>query len=160
MVQSLNIPTKDPCNKKTCDDVNNAAKIRTADQNQTVIVRCAAKAVQRVALGLKDELILSIATEDQDTGTIIDKTYKMFSSECRHFTIAISLKHQLQNYLFTQNNPDLANHTSQLSSILIYLQTMANSLDDIHSRQQSKHSVRLSADEYRTMYHVLYTNSF
>ena len=36
---------------------------------------------------------------------------------------------------------------------------MANSLDDIHSRQQSSHCAILSADEYRIMYHVLYTNT-
>ena len=33
---------------------------------------------------------------------------------------------------------------------------MANSLDDTHSRQQSKHCVRLSAHGYRMMYHVQY----
>ena len=158
MVQSQNNVAR--CKKtETRDDINNAAKIRTADQNQSVVVLCAASAVQRVAVVLNDTLNLSISTEDQDTGTIIDKTYKKFSNECQYFTLAMSLKHQLQNYLFTQNNPNLTNHTSQLSSILIYLQTIANSLDDIHSRKQSSHCVRLSADEYRIMYHVLYTNT-
>ena len=163
MVQSLNIRTiKDPCNEpETRDNINNAAKNRTVYQNQTVIVYCATNAVQIFATKLiqngLSQLNLPVATV---TSIIQNTTFQNFSTECKDFTLAMSLKHQLQNYLFTQNNSDLtSDQISRLSSILIYLQTVANSLDDIHSRQQSSHCVRLSAHGYRMMYHVLYNTT-
>ena len=137
------------------DRINDAVKNRTAVQNKTAIVHCAALAVQGNAQ-LLNKLNLPTTTENPVASIILNKTFKQFSNECKDFTLAMSLKHQLQNYLFTKNNSDLTNHTSQLSSILIYLQTIANSLDDIHSRQQSSHCVRLSAHGYRMMYHVQY----
>ena len=133
-----------------------ATQSRTVDKNQTVIVHCAAKAVQANAQ-LLNKLNLPATTENPVASIILNKTFQQFSSECKDFTLAMSLKHQLQNYLFTQKNQDLtSDQISQLSSLLIYLQTMANNLDDIHSRQQSSHCVRLSAHGYRMMYHVLY----
>ena len=163
MVQSLNIRTiEDPCNKtETRDNINNAAKNRTVYQNQTVIVDCATNAVQIVATKLiqngLSQLNLPVATENPVTSSILKTTFQNVSTECKNFTLAMSLKHQLQNYLFTQNNSDLtSDQISQLSSILIYLQTVANSLDNIHSRRQTSHCVRLSAHGYRMIYHVLY----
>ena len=145
---SCMVQSSDPCN-------NSSDSILEAAQNKTVIVHCAAIAVQKIAQRLNN-LTLSIATENPVTSVILNTTFQQFSSKCKDFTLAMSLKHQLQNYLFTQNNLDVTNHTSQLSSILIYLQTIANSLDDIHSRQRSSQCVRLSAHGYRIMYHVLY----
>ena len=163
MVQSLNIRTiEDACNKaETRDNINNAAKNRTVYQNQTVIVDCTTNAVQIVATKLiqngLSQLNLPVATENPVTSSILKTTFQNVSTKCKNFTLAMSLKHQLQNYLFTQNNSDLtSDQISRLSSILIYLQTVANSLDNIHSRQQSSHCVRLSAHGYRMIYHVLY----
>ena len=148
------VQSSDPCDNSS-DSILDTAQYRTVDQNKTVIVYCAANAIQTIAQRLNN-LTLSVAAENPVTSIILNTIFQQFSSECKDFTLAMSLKHQLQNYLFTQNNSDLTNHTSQLSSILIYLQTIANSLDDIHSRQQSSHCVRLSAHGYRMMYHVLY----
>ena len=147
------VQTSDSCNH---DNINNAAQSRTAAENKTVILYCAANAVQINAQFLKD-LNLSVATKNPIASIILNKTFQQFSNECKDFILTMSLKHQLQNYLFTQNNSDLtSDQISRLSSILIYLQTVANSLDDIQFRQQSSHCVRLSAYGYRMMYHVQY----
>ena len=146
MVQSL--PTSDSCNKRR-HIINDAAKSRTAAQNKTVILYCAANAVQIIAQGLNGhptQLDLAIATENRVTEIILNTAFQQFSNECKDFTLAMSLKHQLQDSLFRQKNQDLTPHQiNRLSSILIYLQTIANSLNYIHSRQQSSHCVRLSA---------------
>ena len=157
MVQSL--PTTDSCNKRR-HIINDAAQSRTGAENKTVILYCAANAVQIIAQGLNGhptQLNLAIATENPVTEIELNTTFQQFSNECKDFTLAMSLKHQLQDSLFRQKNQYLTPHQiNQLSSILIYLQTIANSLDDIHSRQQSSHCVRLSAHGYRMMYHVQY----
>ena len=137
------------------------AQSSKADQNQTVIVGCAASTIQRIAtFELNNELNYTVATENPVTSIILNRTFKQFSNKCKDFTLAMSLKHQLQDSLFRQKNQDLTPHQiNRLSSILIYLQTMANNLDDIQFRQESKHCVRLSAHGYRMMYHVRYGNT-
>ena len=150
------VQTSDSCNR---DNINDAAQSRTAAQNKTVIVYCAAIAVQTNAQILRD-FNLSVATKNPIASIILNKTFQQFSNDCKNFTLAMSLKHQLQDSLFRQKNQDLLTSDdhqkiNRLSSILIYLQTIADSLDDIHSRQQSSHCVRLSAHGYRMMYHVL-----
>ena len=153
---SYMVQTSDSCNH---DNINNAAQSRTAAQNKTGILYCAANAVQRNAQILQD-FNLSVATNNPVASIILNKTFQQFSNKCKDFTLAMSLKHQLQNYLFTQNNSNLtSDQISRLSSILIYLQTVANSLDDIHSRQQSSNCVRLSAHGYRMMYHVKFNTT-
>ena len=160
MVQSL--PTTDVCNK-TRHLINDAAQSRTAAENKTVILYCAANAVQIIARclnGNATQLNLTIATENPVTEIVLKTTFQQFSNECKDFTLAMSLKHQLQDSLFRQKNQGLIPHQiNRLSSILIYLQTIANSLDDIHSRQQSSHCVRMSAHGYRMMYHVQYNTT-
>jgi len=46
---------------------------------------------------------------------IIDEAFEQLSYECKNFTLAMSLKHQLQNYLFKQNTQHLTDgHIKQL----------------------------------------------
>jgi len=75
-----------------------------------------------------------------------------FSEECKDFTKAMSLKHQLQDYLFNQYNLSLT--AKQVYSILVGLQTTANILDQYQFSQHNKTCPRLSAAQYKMMYHV------
>ena len=134
-----------------------AAQSCTVDRNQANKVYCAAIEVHRSALLLKElSLGVPVATENPVATIILSTTFQRFSSECKNFTLAMSLKHQLQNYLFTQNiSTPVSNQISLLSSILINLHRVANSFDDIHSKNKSSHCVRLSEHGYRLMYHVV-----
>ena len=134
-----------------------AAQSSTVDRNQTDKVYCAAIEVQSSAQLLKElSFEVPVATENPVASIILNTTFQRFSSECKNFTLAMSLKHQLQNYLFTQNTSNLmSDQISRLSSILINLHRVANSFNDIHSRNKSSHCVRLSEHGYRLMYHVV-----
>jgi len=85
---------------------------------------------------------------------IIDEAFDQFSYECKNVTLAMSLKHQLQNYLFKQNTQHLTDdHIKQLS---VYLQTIENILDQVQFSQHHTKCVQLSSTQYRMMYHVRY----
>ena len=156
------VQSSDNCDNNSVS-ILNAARSRTVVQNKTVTAYCAALSVQGNAQ-LLENLTLQVATENLVAKIILEKTFEQFSNKCKDFTLAMSLKHQLQNSLFRKKNQNLSTSDdhqkiNRLSSILIYLQTIANSLDDIHSRQQSSHCVRLSAHGYRMMYHVKNVNT-
>ena len=86
-------------------------------------------------------------------------TYDNFSTLCKNFTIAMSLKYQVQDLLFNNDTtPELTDANIQnLTKILINLQTMATALDNIHFYRNNDHSrcLTLTAAQYRIMYYVL-----
>jgi len=99
-------------------------------------------------------------TINSDTVGILNPIFQLFSNKCKDFTLAMSLKHQLQKYFFNPRAQNLKNlQISQLSLILIHLQTIANMLDDLQFRQNNSYCIRLSAHGYRMMYNALYRDN-
>ena len=70
----------------------------------------------------------------------------------------MTLKHQLQDYLFDSENTPATfaenSTTKKLSSILVYLQTMANILDDIELNNSNKTCLKLTSAQYKMMYYA------
>ena len=94
-----------------------------------------------------------------NTHMAMSVTFDNFSTLCKNFTIAMSLKYQVQDLLFNNDTtPELTTDNIQnLTKILINLQTMATALDNIHFYRNNDHSrcLRLTAAQYRIMYYVL-----
>ena len=117
---------------------------------------CTAKLFQGVDnAGILLSTTISLNSADSTTTVlhlliIIDH----FSEECKNFTKAMSLKHQLQDYLFNQYNlPLTTNQAEYVHSILVGLQTTAEVLDQYQFSQHNKNCPRLSAAEYKMMRH-------
>jgi len=73
----------------------------------------------------------------------------------------MSLKYQFQDYLFNYHDLSLTiDLTKDVNSILHGLQTTANTLDkyQIEFSQHNTNCPRLSAAEYKMMYHVQFSN--
>ena len=115
---------------------------------------CAAKLFKDNAQIL-DHMNISISLADipvDDRTAVLCQLYNHFSEECKNFTKAMSLKHQLQDYLFNQDSSSL--HTDQaeyVHSILVGLQTTADVLDQYQFSQHSKNCLRLPAAQYKMM---------
>ena len=151
--------------------VQSAPVKRDTDENQTAMTKdvqnklntlyCAAQSVQRTAVTLKERLnratVLNESDINSDTKEVINETFDHFSSKCRDFTLAMSLKHQLQDYLFNQDLND--EDVKQLSSLLVALQTIANILDQLQFYKNSSNCPRLSSTEYKMMYQVQYSTN-
>ena len=94
-----------------------------------------------------------------NTNMAMSVTFDNFSTLCKNFTIAMSLKYQVQDLLFNNDTtPELTTDNIQnLTKILTKLQTMATALDNIHFYRNNDHSrcLRLTAAQYRVMYYVL-----
>jgi len=97
------------------------------------------------------------------TQILMSTVFNQFSNECKNFTIIMTLKHQLQDYLFNNENiPESVVETdniNKLSLILAYLQTMANTLDDIQLNNHDKRCLRLTSAQYKMMYYVQFTST-
>ena len=110
--------------RKVRDHLLLEAVKRTDAENKTVTLYCVAESINRTAVSLLGQnLTYDIIEVDisNKNKTVIDEILNHFSGECQNFTSAMSLKHQLQEYLFKQTNEDLNNndnHIEQLSSIL------------------------------------------
>ena len=96
-----------------------------------------------------------------DVETLVDTVFDQLSLYCRNFTIAMSLKHQLQDLLFnTDTTPDLSSDNIQkLFEILTNLQTMATAFDDIQYNSDYSRCVRLTAAQYRIICSVRHPNT-
>ena len=154
-------------------DINeNQAAMKTDVQNKLNTLYCAAQSVQRtVATVASLNGILNRATAihesdiNSNTEAVISETFNHFSSKCQNFTLAMSLKHQLQDYLFNQDLNDedteeLSDQIENLSSLLVALQTMANILNHLQFYNNSSNCPRLSPTEYKMMYQVQYSTTY
>ena len=165
MVQSAPVK-RDTCNeasKKTL--LIEAAATRTDVENKTVILLCAAQSVQNTTARLKERLnratVLDVSDINNNNKEVINKTFNHFSSICQDFTLAMSLQHQLQDYLLNQSNQNVTDEDiKQLSSLLVALQTMSNILDQLQFYNNSSNCPRLSSTEYKMMYQVQYTTTY
>ena len=95
---------------------------------------------------------------DNTTETIANKTFNHFSDRCKHFTIAVTLKHQLQEHLFSDISVELnSDEAKELTTILTSLQSFANIFNDMELNENNSRCVKLTPDQYKIMYYVRYT---
>ena len=96
-----------------------------------------------------------------DFQTLVDIVFNQLSLYCRNFTIAMSLKHQLQDFLFnTDTTPEFSSDNIQkLSEVLAHLQTMATAFDDIQYNRDHSRCVRLTAAQYGIICSVQHPNT-
>ena len=80
-----------------------------------------------------------------------------FSSLCKNFTIAMILKHQLQDHIFNSVPVLNSDNAKKLTTILTSLQTMANIFDVMQFNEDNSRCVGLTPAQYRIMYYVQYT---
>ena len=82
-----------------------------------------------------------------------------FSDLCKNFTIAMTLKHQLQERLFSNNTALEVNseNAKMLTTILTSLQSMANIFNDMELNKNNSRCVKLTPAQYKIMYYVRYT---
>ena len=155
-------------------NVNNLQK-RSSDisENQTAFEKdlyCAATSLRNNARKLHLNLTLSPYPQidiNVNTEKIMNTTFDHFSKECKNFTIAMILKHQLQDFLFNTDiiTPESSDTTElnsdniqRISTILTNLQTMANIFDDMQFSKHHSSCVMLTPIQYKIMYHVRYSN--
>jgi len=113
---------------------------------------CAAKLV---ADPLKQKKFNITLTRSAIKTGVLNQTIDQFSEECKDFTKAMSLKYQLLDHLFNQHDLSLTtDQTKDVNSILHGLQTTAYTLDQYQFSQYNTSCPRLSAAEYKIMYHV------
>ena len=91
-----------------------------------------------------------------NTKTVMNVTFDHFSTLCKDFTKAMSLKYQVQDLIFNADTtPELITDNIQtLTKMIIKLQTMATALNDLQFHEDRSRCVRLTAAQYRIMYHV------
>ena len=90
------------------------------------------------------------------------QTYDQITKYCMNFIMAMSLKHHLQDLLLGTNPSSQLNsdNIGKLPIILIKLQTIANTFDDLQVVKHSSSCVRFTPDEFKTIYkYIKYTNT-
>ena len=96
---------------------------------------------------------------DTITKTIANETYDHFSDRCKYFTKAMTLKHRLQEHLFSNDSsvvPD-SDNVKTLLKILTYLQSVAKILNDLELIENNSRCVKLTPAQYKIMYYALQT---
>ena len=91
--------------------------------------------------------------------TIMNKMFHYFSDLCKYFTVAMTLKHQLQEHLFS-NDTSLelnSDEAKELTTILTSLQSLANIFNDMEFNENNSRCVKLTPAQYKIMYYVRYT---
>jgi len=118
---------------------------------------CAAKLFRENAESLQRKISISLKSDIpvNDRTAVLCQLYNHFSEECKNFTKAISLKHQLQDYLFNQYSLSLTTDQAEhVHLVLVGLQTAADVLDQYQFSQHNKKCPTLPAAHYKMMYHV------
>ena len=142
-----------------CDLVRNileTAKTRSELENKTVHLYCVAKSLDIATRNLNDTKFFMIPVHN-NTKMILNKTFDQFSYQCKNFTLALSIKHQLQDHIFNETNmAGIFQYNKPLYSILVYLETMSSILDDIEFSKHGNRCVRLTPSQYMMMYRVRY----
>lgn len=146
------------CQKK---DIFDKAKNYSELQNKTLHLYYAVKSLHNMA-GASSQTLLKNMVKIKElfihngSKKLLNDSRNHFTSQCKVFTTALSVKHQLQDWLFHQTNMiRISQYIKPLYSILVYLQMMINILDDIEFIKSSSRCVRLTADQYKMMYWVI-----
>ena len=146
--------------------VNDVTKRQTVSEEEKKLEKnsfCASQSVYNNAVKLQNETFTlpSLPQDDIDSNTkaTANKTFDHFSPRCKNFTIAMTLKHQLQDHIFSNDatvelNSDNAN---KLSKILTSLQSLANVFNDRELNNNNSRCVKLTPAQYRIMYYARYT---
>ena len=79
--------------------------------------------------------------------------FDYFSTLCKNFTIAMSLKYQVQDLLFNADTTAEFTILITFISILTSIQTMTTAQDDLQFYKDHSRCIRLTAAQYRIMYY-------
>ena len=114
---------------------------------------------------LHKELNINFTEDDYDidtiTKTIANQIFDHFSDRCKYFTKAMTLKHRLQEHLFSKDStssvvPD-SDNVKRLPKILTYLQSVAKIINDLELIENNSRCVKLTSAQYKIMYYALKT---
>ena len=164
MVQSAPVNVNNDHLQKRSSDLSENQRVYEKD------LFCTASSLRNTARRLRLNLTLPPYPQvdiNVKTETIMNTTFDLFSKECKNFTIAMMLKHQLQDFLFNTDviTPELSASTElnsdnikRMTTILTNLQTMANTFDNMQFSKHRSSCVRLTPLQYTIMYHVRYSN--
>jgi len=131
-----------------------------ANANKQDYLYCVTNSLKKTIVQLNSTLNSSIIVNVPEIDRVVTNTtmamvLKGFSKRCTSYTKAMSLKHWLQDYLLNDNIPVLndcikSNDCSEpYSSVLVFLQTIANIFDDLEFSEDKKHCVTLAAAHYK-----------
>ena len=159
MVQSAPVHQLNEVCESQRTEIMEEAKKRTEFQNQIVHLYCIANSLHNT-VGHNNASIQPIQLPQIPMNkTKLSEIFGLLSYECKSYTKALSLKQQLQEYLFNQTIEVFQDVISPLHSILVYLQTMASIWDDIEFNKHSRRCVSLTETEYKMMYYVQYDDA-
>ncbi|XP_065897215.1 uncharacterized protein [Dysidea avara] len=118
---------------------------------------------------VKHRKVVVLPTEQSDNSSelnIVNLSLQQFDFTCSIFTTAMAIKYQLQNSLFrgeyfVEQNDSLKRvnnieDISKINSVLEYLQTLTDILQDIEEILSAKHCIVFSPSEYRRAYCELF----
>ena len=168
MVQSAPV-TNDHLQKRDSEITENIIKMNNQKMFEKTVY-CAAASLRNTAENLRRNLTLPLSPQiniNIITKTVLNTAFNEYSKQCKNFTIAMILKHQLQDLLFNtdvtvdmSNTPELSSkNTKRLSTILTNLQTMANTFDDMEFNEYRSSCVKFTPFQYKIMYYVQYNNT-
>ena len=156
MVQSVPVNQQNDTCESQRTEIMKEAKKRNKSQNQMVHLYCVANSLHNT-VGCHSELLQPIQLPKISINkTRLSEIFDLLSYECKSYTTSLSLKQQLQQYLFEQTTEVSEDAISPIYSILVYLQTMASIWDDIEFNNHGRRCVSLSETEYKMMHYVQY----
>ena len=90
-----------------------------------------------------------IVTDNAEKITSETLNFSIFSYRCKRFTKVMTLKLQLQDYLFSVET--INQNAKQLAKMLTSLQTMADTFDDIEFDKDNRRCIKLTPSQYKIM---------
>ena len=156
MVQSVPVNQQNDTCESQRTEIMKEAKKRNKSQNQMVHLYCVANSLHST-VGCHSELLQPIMLPKISINkTRLSEIFDLLSYECKSYTTSLSLKQQLQQYLFNQTTEVSEDAISPIYSIVVYLQTMASIWDDIEFNNHGRRCVSLSETEYKMMHYAQY----
>ena len=146
--------------------VNDVTKRQTVSEEEKKLEKnsfCASQSVYNNAVKLQNAgfTLPSLPQDDIDNTTkaIANKTFDHFSPRCKNFTVVMTLKHQLQERIFSNSATVELNsdNAKNISKILTSLQSLANVFNDRELIMNNSRCVKLTPAQYRIMYYARYT---
>ena len=147
MVQSA--PVSDNLKKRGTTAANVNTNVKKLEQR----LLCAASSIRNAKWLDTLEPHEPIVPQSGNYTELVHTIFDQFSLHCKGFTNATSLKYHVQDLLFDNNTTPQLSYEN-LSKLLIKLQTMATTLDDIQYIRDHSSCVRLTAAQYRIMYYA------
>ena len=94
-----------------------------------------------------------VIVDAETTHKTASETFSIFSYRCLHFTKVMTLKHQLQDHLFSVETTSYINQNAKQLAIkmLTSLQTMADTFDDIEFDRNNRRCIKLTPAQYKIM---------